>query len=141
MSQFRVDEVLPSKSGKAWRVRSGSSWYNAFMDSGIEGHVGKMIEAEIRAAAHRSDAAPPENGDASSEREDDAVEDIVDEAVAAAALLGLDLDASEDEIRAALRAHLTLSRLHPDQGGDAEEAKRLIAAKNYLVERARAAQP
>ena len=48
MSQFRVDEVLPSKSGKAWRVRTGQTWYNAFGDSGIEGHVGKFIEAEIK---------------------------------------------------------------------------------------------
>jgi len=48
MSQFRVDEVLPSKSGKAWRVRTGQTWYNAFMDSGIEACVGKLIEAEIK---------------------------------------------------------------------------------------------
>jgi|SRR5882672_11619927 len=47
MSQLRIDEVLPSKSGKAWRVRSGSNWYNAFGDSGIEVHTGKLIEAEI----------------------------------------------------------------------------------------------
>ena len=47
MSQFKIDEVLPSKSGKAWRVRTGQTWYNAFGDSGIEGHVGKVIDAEI----------------------------------------------------------------------------------------------
>jgi GNAT superfamily N-acetyltransferase len=40
--------------------------------------------------------------------------------------------------RAALRSRLSASRLHPDQGGDGEEAKRLIAAKNLLVERLRA---
>ena len=48
MSQFKIDEVLPSKSGKAWRVRTGQTWYNAFGDSGIEGHVGKVIDAEIK---------------------------------------------------------------------------------------------
>ncbi len=47
MAQMRVDEVTPSKSGKAWRVKSGGKWYGAFGDSGIEAHVGKLIEAEI----------------------------------------------------------------------------------------------
>ena len=46
--KIRIDEVLPSKSGKAWRVRTGQTWYNAFGDSGIEGHVGKVIDAEIK---------------------------------------------------------------------------------------------
>jgi hypothetical protein len=55
----------------------------------------------------------------------------------AAALLGVSLGASADEVRAALRRKLGASRLHPDQGGDGEHAKRLIAAKNLLVERAR----
>src|SRR5436305_630995 len=53
---------------------------------------------------------------------------MVDErAVEAAALLGVEASASEDEVRAALRARLSASRLHPDHGGDADEAKRLIA--------------
>lgn len=47
MAQLRIEEVLPSKSGKAWRVKSGGKWYNAFGDSGIEAHTGKLIEAEI----------------------------------------------------------------------------------------------
>ncbi len=63
--------------------------------------------------------------------------DDVTEARAAAALLGVALDASIDEIRAALRRKLGASGLHPDHGGDGEQAKRLIAAKNLLVERAR----
>ena len=54
------------------------------------------------------------------------------------ALLGVAVDASADEVRAALRARLSASRLHPVHGGDGEEAKRLIAAKNLLIERARA---
>src|SRR5262245_1295712 len=49
--------------------------------------------------------------------------EIDDEAADAAALLGVSFDATEDEIRAALRAQLVSSRVHPDQGGDAEEAK------------------
>ncbi len=47
MAQIRIDAVTPTASGKAWRVRSGAEWYNAFKDSGIEAHVGKVIDAEI----------------------------------------------------------------------------------------------
>ena len=42
-----VESCQPTKSGKAWRVCLGGTYYNAFKDSGIENHVGKMIEAEI----------------------------------------------------------------------------------------------
>jgi hypothetical protein len=60
--------------------------------------------------------------------------------VEAAAMLGITPDASEDEIRAALRALLSSSKLHPDHGGDGVEAKRLIAAKNLLIEHAKLAR-
>lgn len=128
--------------------------------------IGKVIEAEIRADAEtaRSDAAEALadeceriadtiDGDAdeasaddsasAGEAEPDADETepapfVDDKAAHAAALLGVDANASEDEIRAALRSLLSGSRLHPDHGGDGEEAKRLIAAKNLLIERARA---
>lgn len=59
-------------------------------------------------------------------------------ALDAATLLGVPLDAAPDQIRAALRAKLATSRVHPDQGGDVEAAKRLISAKNLLIDRARA---
>lgn len=58
-----------------------------------------------------------------------------DDAVAAATLLEVNLDASADEIRRALRRKLTIRRLHPDHGGNGAEAARLIAAKNLLIER------
>ncbi len=93
--------------------------------------------ARVVASARAEEAAREE---AEAEPIDDAetaVGDADDEAEDAARLLGVSIDASEDEIRAALRAHLASSRLHPDQGGDGEEAKRLIAAKNLLAERAR----
>jgi hypothetical protein len=57
------------------------------------------------------------------------------EAVDAAALLGVEPDASADEIRAALRRRMSEERAHPDHGGDEETAKRLIGAKNLLIER------
>lgn len=111
--------------------------------------IGKMVEADIRQRTAVRDAAPaPAAGD---EQTSDAVgeapadvggsecdaDDADDDAVRAALLLGVQLDATQDQIRAALRAHLTFSRLHPDHGGDSEEAKCLIAAKNLLIERAR----
>jgi hypothetical protein len=58
-------------------------------------------------------------------------------AIRAAVLLGVDVYANEDVIRAALRERLSSSRIHPDHGGDGEEATRLIAAKNLLIERAK----
>jgi hypothetical protein len=60
-----------------------------------------------------------------------------DPAADAAKALGVDLSANADDIRAALRRRMAESRVHPDQGGDADLAKRLIAAKNLLVERIR----
>jgi hypothetical protein len=69
-----------------------------------------------------------------------ASQDVEDgEVIEARAILNVAVDASPDEIRAALRSKLRDSRLHPDQGGDGEEAKRLIAAQNLLLERAREA--
>lgn len=76
--------------------------------------------------------APPDEG-----------EDVADELAAAqeeleaAARLGVDVDASDDVVRAALRDRITASRVHPDQGGDHDEAARLISAKNLLCARAR----
>ena len=60
-----------------------------------------------------------------------------EERIEAAEILGVDAGASPDEVRAALRRRLEVERLHPDQGGDEESAKRLIAAKNLLIQRAR----
>ena len=43
----RVEEVNTSKSGKALRVKLGGKWYGAFLDSGLDAVVGKMIDAQI----------------------------------------------------------------------------------------------
>ncbi len=43
----RVEQVQPSKSGKALRVMLSGKWYTAFKDSGLDQQVGKYIEAEI----------------------------------------------------------------------------------------------
>jgi len=123
------------------------------------GSLGRYIQKEIdRVDAHTVDATPPtptdalpdddddsppldadEPSDTSEQRNEPPKSLVVDEkAAAAAALLAVDVDATEDEVRAALRARLASSKLHPDQGGDGEAAKQLIAAKNLLIERAKA---
>jgi hypothetical protein len=91
--------------------------------------VAKLIEEEQQGETTTPDDDAPE---------DDSDDDGDEEASDAATLLGVSLDATESQIRAALRARFATSRLHPDHGGDGDEAKRLIAAKNLLVERARA---
>jgi hypothetical protein len=72
----------------------------------------------------------------SESREDDRVStnEPDERAATAAALLGVDLTASADEVRRALRARVFEARIHPDHGGNEETAKQLIAAKNLLVE-------
>ena len=55
----------------------------------------------------------------------------------AAARLGVDVDAADDVVRAALRERLAASRIHPDHGGDHDAAAELIAAKNLLCDRVR----
>lgn len=63
---------------------------------------------------------------------------VPDPHLEAAALLGVDVDAPEGEIRAALRRKLAMTHAHPDQGGDLAVARGFIAARDLLVERARA---
>jgi hypothetical protein len=60
---------------------------------------------------------------------------------AAATLLGVRLDASPDEIRAALRKKMRDGKLHPDHGGDPEVAKRFTAASNLLIAHAKSRTP
>jgi uncharacterized protein YbjQ (UPF0145 family) len=138
--------------GVDWREVARSALGSAFLAGLIGGalHVlGRVIEAEARTAVERMrDAAGAVEGDAETAadageapHEEEHEGDDLDEAAEAARLLGVGLDASESEIRAALRARLTDSRMHPDHGGDGEEAKRLIAARNLLVERARMVRP
>ena len=43
----KVDQVTTAKTGRSLRVLLSGQWYGAAMDSGLNGQVGKMIEAEI----------------------------------------------------------------------------------------------
>lgn len=56
-----------------------------------------------------------------------------DEVSRAAACLGIAADAGVDEIRSAFRRRLM--EVHPDHGGDAEQTKELIAARDLLLRR------
>lgn len=67
------------------------------------------------------------------ERDDETTADELD----AAEQLGITVEASADEVRAALRERIAASRIHPDHGGAHAAAARLIAAKNLLCDRAR----
>jgi hypothetical protein len=130
----------------------------AMLVGGAVAVIGRAIEADLQArkagqaqAADEpsvidvpyevvSDAAPiPEptvRDDDTAVSEEIQAPPIDVEAANAAALLGIAIDASADEVRAALRRALSASRLHPDHGGDGEQAKVLIAAKNLLIDRA-----
>ncbi len=62
----------------------------------------------------------------------------IDPAVAAAAaLLDVTVEATEKQIRSALRRRLSESRAHPDHGGDGDHAQRLIAARDLLLKHVR----
>jgi len=45
----KIKSVMKSKSGKAFRVQfeGSEAWYGAFLDSGIDGAVGKVVDAQI----------------------------------------------------------------------------------------------
>ena len=80
---------------------------------GFKSYLDMLAEREAEARRHHSD----------------------DAAVAAGLLLEVNLDASADEVRRALRRKLSTARMHPDHGGNGARAAQLIAAKNLLIER------
>ena len=43
----KVENVSPTKSGKAFRVRVAGNYYNAFLDSGIDKVVGQTIDFQV----------------------------------------------------------------------------------------------
>jgi hypothetical protein len=115
------------------RKALGSAVFAAFVGGAMQ-VLSDVVRAELKAASKRNrKAEAPFDEPTSTE----VIADRSDELVEAGELLGVDPQAGEAEIRAALRAYLAESRVHPDHGGDAEEAKRLIAAQNLLLEHAR----
>jgi hypothetical protein len=57
------------------------------------------------------------------------------DALAAADLLGVSLSATVEEVRKACRQKIVAEGLHPDHGGDEERVRKVIAARDLLVER------
>lgn len=84
-------------------------------------------------------AASPHPSDASARTSDDKRSSVVVDAPlnakTAAELLGVTMTSTADQVRAAFRRKMRDGRLHPDQGGNPEVAKRYVAAKNLLTQR------
>lgn len=126
----------PSNAGRTdWKQLA-----NDFLTSAL---FGTLMTSAFRALRAALDEKAAQQKRQSAGRIDDDIgaelaDDDEEEAREAATLLGVDVDSSEREVRAALRAHLTLSRLHPDHGGDHAKTARLLDARNLLIERARA---
>ena len=125
------------------RTALGSAFFAGLIGGAL--HVlGKVIDAEMQARAASPVQEPSRTPAATAseteeeEEEEDEDDDEEDDAREAAQLLGVSLNATDSEIRAALRSRLASSRIHPDHGGDGAEAKRVINAKNFLIERLRA---
>ncbi len=114
-------EQAPPEPAIDWRDVARAALSSAVV-AGILGGALKILDSMLRADGEET------------------IQPVDSDAQRAANLLGVELDATEDEVRSALRDRLASSRLHPDQGGDGEAAKELIAAKNLLIERARLAQ-
>jgi hypothetical protein len=111
-------------------ARTGFDWARVaqkFVDGLI---VGALVAAALQAEERRRMGSAPPRADATASG-------VPEPERKAAALLGVDVDATEKEIRAALRTKLATTHAHPDQGGDLAVARELIAARDLLVERAR----
>ncbi len=123
-----------------WRDVARAAIGSAFVAGLVGGalHVlSRMIEEESCAAETPSIEHDSPMANAIDDPEEDDTDDER-EAAEAAALLSVRLDAEESEIRAALRKTIATSGAHPDHGGDANAAAKLIAARDLLIERARA---
>lgn len=130
---------MSTQSSTAASPLSRIDWHKLARDAFGQGFVAGFIGGALHGLAQVVDAKTHEETNEPQMGSDDEAADDA-EVIEAAAALGVAATATEDEIRAALRAHLASSRLHPDHGGDGVEASRLIAAKNLLIERAKLAQ-
>lgn len=130
-----VDDYIPDWAKEPSAPRDDeapmqpSAWREALLAALFAGVV---VGSAVLLANQPPPSTPPPGEDA----EDDELVTPTEE-LEAAARLGVDVDASADVVRAALRERLAASRIHPDQGGDHDVAAQLIAAKNLLCARAR----
>jgi hypothetical protein len=50
MTTIRIDDIMDSKTGKSWRVKSGDKWYGASKDLLSASDKGKVFEVKISAS-------------------------------------------------------------------------------------------
>lgn len=129
-----VDDYIPdwAKETCAPDVDAASpspSWREALLAAVVAGVV--VGTAVLLSGQPMPSPAAPDEEDEDAELVTTAAE------LDAAARLCVDVDATDDVVRAALRERLAASRVHPDHGGDHDAAAELIAAKNLLCARAR----
>ncbi|MEJ0059681.1 MAG: molecular chaperone DnaJ [Terricaulis sp.] len=98
-----------------WMAMRGSLW------AGLALSAGAFLISQLREGRSRPRPAPPPAGrDNAGDAE-------------ARALLGLAINATPADIRAAFRAKMAAA--HPDRGGGHDQAARLVAARDRLLRR------
>jgi hypothetical protein len=133
---MNVDRFIPDWAREAApappeEARSeAASWRETL----LAGLVAAVVVGSAVLLAH---AELPTSVDETDETDETTAEEATGDELDAATQLGISVDASADEVRAALRERIAASRIHPDQGGAHADAARLIAAKNLLCDRAR----
>ncbi|MCU1280969.1 MAG: hypothetical protein JWM53_4515 [bacterium] len=135
---MNVDRFIPEWAKEATPAlpEDARSDAPAWRDALLAGLVAAVVVGSAVLLAH---AELPTDVDDTDETTDDEMiaDDVTADELDAADHLGISVDASADEVRAALRERIAASRIHPDQGGAHADAARLIAAKNLLCDRAR----
>lgn len=134
---MNVDRFIPDWAKEATPAAEDTrSATAAWRDALLAGLVAAVVVGSAVYLAHAelpTDVGETDETTADEETGDEATADELD----AAKQLGISVDASADEVRAALRERIAASRIHPDHGGAHADAARLIAAKNLLCDRAR----
>ena len=134
---MNVDRFIPDWAKEATPApEDARSATAAWRDALLAGLVAAVVVGSAVLFAHAE--LPTDVGETDDETDDEKSDDeaTADE-LDAAKQLGIRVDASADEVRAALRERIAASRIHPDHGGAHAAAARLIAAKNLLCDRAR----
>jgi hypothetical protein len=138
---MNVDRFIPDWAKEATPAppEDARSETAAWREALLAGLVAAVVVGSAVLLAH---AELPTDVDETAETDGTTAEDVTaeeatDDELDAANQLGISVDASADEVRAALRQRIAASPIHPDQGGAHAAASRLIAAKNLLCDRAR----
>lgn len=133
---MNVDRFIPDWAKEATPAAEDSrSATAAWRDALLAGLVAAVVVGSAVLLAHAE--LPTDVGETDEETADEKSDEATADELDAAKQLGIRVDASADEVRAALRERIAASGIHPDHGGAHAAAARLIAAKNLLCDRAR----